>query len=84
MKSILTNFEKNEITVVDRITGQANVHSFEVMIGADGVGSKIRQALIPIAGGESSSEFLDHDYKELEIPVGPNGLHQIERSQQSV
>ena len=75
----LVDFEKNELTVSDRVTGQTNVHPFEIMIGADGAGSKIRQALIPIAGGESSSEFLDHDYKELEIPAGVNGLHQIEK-----
>jgi kynurenine 3-monooxygenase len=75
----LVDFGKNELTVSDRISGQTQVHNFEIMIGADGAGSKIRQALISIAGGESSSEFLDHDYKELEIPAGPNGVHQIER-----
>jgi kynurenine 3-monooxygenase len=35
--------------------------------------------LMPAVGGESDSEFLDHDYKELEIPAGPGGRHQIER-----
>ena len=34
---------------------------------------------MPAVGGESDSEFLDHDYKELEIPAGPDGHHQIER-----
>lgn len=73
------DFERNQLTTADRISGQTNVHQFEIIIGADGAGSKIRQTLVPIAGGESSSEFLDHDYKELEVPSGPNGLHQIER-----
>ena len=32
-----------------------------------------------INGGESSSEFLDHDYKELEIPAAAGQQHQIEK-----
>ncbi len=73
------DFEKNELSVIDEKTNQPRVHKFEMLIGADGAGSQIRQALIPIAGGESESEFLDHDYKELEIPAGPGVTHQIEK-----
>ncbi len=72
-------FEQNLITLTHQKTGTTHQHSFEVIVGTDGAGSKIRQALIPIADGTSSSEFLDHDYKELEIPAGPEGTHQIER-----
>ena len=33
---------------------------------------------MPANGGESMSEFLDHDYKELEIPPGTDSSHRIE------
>ena len=73
------DFESNQLTMTDQRTKETKDHTFEIMIGADGAGSKIRRALIPIANGESSTEFLDHDYKELEIPAGASGEHQIEK-----
>ena len=72
------DFEKNELTTKCASTEANEVHSFDIMIGADGAGSRIRRAMIPVADGKSKSEFLDHDYKELEIPAGVNGKHQIE------
>ena len=39
----------------------------------------MRQSLIKKVGGEDHSEFLDHDYKELNIPAGANGEFQHER-----
>jgi len=43
-----------------------------------------RRSLIPAVDGKSESEFLDHDYKELEIPAGRNATdknpgYQIEK-----
>jgi kynurenine 3-monooxygenase len=34
---------------------------------------------MPFVHGESTSELLDHDYKELEIPPGPGNSYLIER-----
>ena len=64
------DFESNQLTMTNKRTGETTDHTFEIMIGADGAGSKIRKTLIDVANGESSTEFLDHDYKELEIPCG--------------
>ena len=49
-----------------------------MFIGADGAGSKTRRLLMPANGGQSVSEFLDHDYKELEIPPGADSSYRIE------
>ena len=73
------DFESNQLTMTNKRTSETTDHAFEIMIGADGAGSKIRKALIAVANGESSTEFLDHDYKELEIPAGANGEHQIDK-----
>jgi kynurenine 3-monooxygenase len=76
-----------EATAVDFASRQANFGDatsrkqrsvpFDFLIGADGSGSAVRQALIRDVQGEDHSEFLDHDYKELCIPAGPNGEFQL-------
>ena len=47
--------------------------SFDLLIGCDGAGSQVRRSLIEQVNGNSSSDFLDHDYKELEIPAKADG-----------
>ncbi len=77
------DFESCQYTVRDLAENVTRTNSFELFIGADGAGSQARQSLISIVNGSSESEFLDHDYKELEIPagkpVGESPTYQIER-----
>ncbi|PNS07918.1 FAD-dependent oxidoreductase [Solilutibacter silvestris] len=51
---------------------------FTTLIGADGAGSSLRQALQHYRPCEERSEWLDHGYKELEIPPDANGDFRIE------
>ena len=51
---------------------------FEYLIGADGGGSQVRQEIVEAGPGSFSAEMLDHDYKELEIPAGKDGRHQLD------
>lgn len=53
---------------------------FDLIIGADGAGSEIRDAVIAANGGQSESQMLDHSYKELCIPAADDGTHRIERN----
>jgi kynurenine 3-monooxygenase len=55
-------------------------HLFDMLIGTDGAGSQVRRNLIQFTGGQSNSDFLDHDYKELEIPAGENGAFRLEKN----
>lgn len=73
------DFESNLLTIGDERLKSSRTVGFEMLIGADGAGSRVRQAMIPVAGGDSRSEFLDHDYKELEIAPAADGSHQIEK-----
>jgi kynurenine 3-monooxygenase len=47
-------------------------------IAADGAGSIMREAMRLRAGFDSRTEMLGHGYKELTIPPGPGGSHQME------
>jgi len=51
---------------------------FGVVFGADGAGSRVRKAIAAAGSGEYETEWLDHDYKELELPALPDGSHRID------
>lgn len=73
------DFQQKTLAVRDLDSNQLRSESYELLIGADGAGSAVRQALIPFVQGTESSEPLDHDYKELEIPATANQDYQIEK-----
>lgn len=73
------DFKNQVFEMVDNASGQTEKQTYQVLIGADGAGSRVRRAMLPVVDGQDSSELLDHDYKELTIPAGPRGKHQIER-----
>ncbi len=62
----------------DRSDEVREIH-FQSLVGADGAGSSLRQAMGKVCELGERSEFLGHSYKELEIPPGPNGRFQIEQ-----
>ncbi|MDH4277286.1 MAG: FAD-dependent monooxygenase [Acidimicrobiia bacterium] len=51
---------------------------FGTVFGCDGANSEIRQAMQRVNGGTTTIEQLDHGYKELEIPAGPDGSFQLD------
>ena len=51
---------------------------FEALIGADGAGSALRAAMHRVRDLGERSDFLDHGYKELEIPPTDAGDFRIE------
>ena len=73
------DFDAANITLEDQETGGVQTRNFELLIGADGAGSRVRRSLMEQVEGTSTSEFLDHDYKELEIPAGDDGRWQLEK-----
>lgn len=49
-----------------------------VVIACDGSGSAIRTEMLKLPRFDFSQQHLGHGYKELTIPAGPNGKHQLE------
>ncbi|MDZ4748132.1 MAG: NAD(P)/FAD-dependent oxidoreductase [Saprospiraceae bacterium] len=55
----------------------------DVLIGTDGAGSEVRNGFSQISSAirfNYSLQWLDHGYKELEIPSGPDGSWLIEKN----
>ena len=52
--------------------------TFDVVIGADGAGSQVRNKIEEIRGFQALSDMLDHGYKELFVAADDNGDHQLD------
>jgi kynurenine 3-monooxygenase len=58
--------------------GRSHQHRFHALLGADGAGSVLRQQMNHVAPLGERLEWLDHGYKELEIPPARDGSFSIE------
>ena len=67
------NLEERVIHFADRDDAP-----FGVIFGADGAGSRVRKAMGEAGSCSFHTEWLDHDYKELEIAPAPDGSHQLD------
>lgn len=60
----------------DRVVSKA----FDVLVGADGSFSAVRNAIQKSEKFKISEEVLDHGYKELTIPPGPGGSFLLDKN----
>lgn len=74
------DLQKKEFTVFDSVTGSTHQVSYDRLIGTDGSGSAVREAIAKETGGSQYVDWLDHDYKELNIPAEQTGRHAIEKN----
>ncbi|MDG6348262.1 FAD-dependent monooxygenase, partial [Luteimonas sp. 8-5] len=58
--------------------GGAHEHPFEALLGCDGAGSTLRAQMGRHADLGERTQWLEHGYKELEIPPAPDGGFRIE------
>lgn len=77
------DFDARRIEAIDDHDRSRSTHEFALLVGADGAGSAVRQALATVVELGERFEPLGHGYKELEIPptadggfrIEPNALH---------
>ncbi len=70
------DFDRN--TLVVKGDGHEQAHPFDALVGADGAGSTLRVEMARQVDLGERTDWLDHGYKELEIPPGPGGSFRIE------
>lgn len=72
------DFEARVARFVDDRDGTAREAPFVALVGADGAGSSLRSAMNRHSDLGERTDFLDHSYKELEIPPAADGGFMIE------
>jgi len=58
--------------------GREKIVNADVLIGADGTYSTVRNYMMRQDRFQYSQHYIEHGYKELTIPANPDGSHQIE------
>jgi kynurenine 3-monooxygenase len=74
------NLQTGEVMVVNEETGEESVVQPKTVLGADGSASAIRNAMVEHGISRFTLDYLEYGYKELTIPPGPNGRHQMEKN----
>jgi kynurenine 3-monooxygenase len=75
---ISVDFGARNFVTRDITTGNATERTFEVLIGADGAGSALREAMHSKRDLGERLDSLGHGYKELEVPPATDGGFRIE------
>lgn len=76
------DFETVQAHFLHGETGASRVVSGDVIIGTDGAGSSVRQAMMKRSNQirfDFSQSYLSHGYKELSIPATPEGGFRLEK-----
>jgi len=68
------------VTAVNERTGAEEHLSGAALVGTDGAGSLVREAVVSAEDGTSTEEKLEHGYKELTLPAGPGGSFALEKN----
>ena len=74
------DFKQNNLIIFDEISQQAQSITFDRVIGADGGGSVVRNAIAGQRNSAVNEVKLGHGYKELIIPPDPNRGFQLEKN----
>lgn len=76
----ITNVNLKESSLTTESNGSLNVVKFDAIIGADGAFSTVRHAMQFTDRYDFSQDFIEHGYKELQIPAGKNGSFNLEKN----
>lgn len=74
------NFNSSRLNFYDELSGQETTVPAQVVIGTDGSASAIRTEMAKKRRFNFSQEYLEHGYKELMIPPGPDGSFLLEKN----
>ena len=79
-KHRVTNIDLLETAVAVEENARGRVLKFDAIVGADGAFSAVRHAMQFTDRFDFSQDFIDHGYKELQIPQGKAGTFKLEKN----
>jgi kynurenine 3-monooxygenase len=74
------NLKTGEVNLHNEISGEDKVIPALTVIGTDGSASAIRMEMLKTGRFNFSQQYLEHGYKELVMPAGPNGEFLLEKN----
>ena len=74
------DFKLKKLSLIDEVSQQEQSVTFDRVIGADGGGSIVRNAIAAQRNSTVEEAKLGHGYKELSIPPGPGGGFQLDKN----
>jgi kynurenine 3-monooxygenase len=74
------NFDTGECFFVNDLTNENYSVQSDTIIGTDGSASALRIDMLKLPRFDFSQEYLQHGYKELNIPAGANDSFQMEKN----
>jgi kynurenine 3-monooxygenase len=77
--ALAIDFERDELVMLNEVTGDPQRLRMAPLIAADGAGSIVRRAMTGQLGVRVTEDLLEHGYKELTLPASPAGEHRIEK-----
>lgn len=72
--------DRGAVTFQHMQSGEETRLENRVIVSADGAFSAVRRAMQKLDRFDFSQSYLSHGYKELTIPPGPDGRHQMEKN----
>ena len=79
-KCIDVSIDRPELVFLNTITNQNITLNCNLIVGADGAFSSVRDKIAKLDYFQTSKYNIDHGYKELLIPANNNGTHKIEKN----
>lgn len=73
------DLDAGKVTLQDLHTGEVETREYDVVFGADGAFSKVREAMVKTTGFNYNQIYLEHGYKELVIPPTADGGWRIKK-----
>lgn len=71
--------ERTSVSIASPLN-EISEYTFDLIIGADGAFSSVRQSLQTYDRFDFSQSYIDHGYKELHIPANATGEFQLEKN----
>ncbi|MGB0884002.1 MAG: FAD-dependent oxidoreductase [Flavobacteriales bacterium] len=74
------DLKNTKLLLENKVTGKRLESASDLIFGADGAFSKVRLSMQRSNRFNYEQEYIDHGYKELEIPANADGTHKLEKN----